>query len=67
MDRSEPGIVYRLPGTTFHRDESAAGPIGLINLAVKSTGERMREIRTLHSTWRELETWNSLMSNADAG
>ena len=40
MDRSEPGIIYRLPGTTFHRDESAAGPIGLINLAVKSTGER---------------------------
>ncbi len=40
MDKSEPRGIYRLPGTTFHRDESAASPIGLITLTVKSTGER---------------------------
>ena len=40
MDRSEPGIIFRLPDTTFHMDESAASPISLITLGVKSTGER---------------------------
>ena len=40
MDRSDTGVVFKLPDTTFHGDESTAGTIGLITLAVKLTGER---------------------------
>lgn len=40
MDRSDTGVVFKPPDKTFHGDESTAGTIGLITLALKLTGER---------------------------
>ena len=48
--------VQQLSGSAASRAESRPGRIGPISLGAKESVER--EIRTLRSTWRGLETWH---------
>ena len=60
-----PRAVQRLSSAP-RQAESRPGRIGPVSLDVKQMGDPVREIRTLRSTWRGLETWHGIGLNRRA-